>query len=136
MHIQHFNGHCDVDAAEYTCVADTPTGSVRSSADLEVLVPPRFVDPFFEPKQKILDEQEKLKLNCQVNGHPTPLVMGNFRVKADDFDLFLAEIIRSRLGDMHVVLRLAARYFVFFFLHTWSSEIYKWMHACLIFRCW
>ncbi|XP_043238684.1 hemicentin-1-like isoform X2 [Amphibalanus amphitrite] len=62
------------DSAEYTCVADTAAGGVRGSAELEVLVPPRFADPFFEPKQKILDEQEQLSLNCQVNGHPTPQV--------------------------------------------------------------
>ncbi|XP_037079077.1 hemicentin-1-like, partial [Pollicipes pollicipes] len=62
------------DSGQYTCEAETEAGSVKFSTKLNVLVPPRFGDPFHEPRESVLTEHEQLQLDCQVDGYPAPQV--------------------------------------------------------------
>ncbi|XP_061411261.1 obscurin-like [Lethenteron reissneri] len=61
---------CASDAGHYSCVANSPAGTARSTARLNVLVPPRFKTPL---SSAALEEGEDVRFSCQVTGEPFPL---------------------------------------------------------------
>ncbi|XP_078455386.1 obscurin [Lampetra planeri] len=61
---------CASDAGHYSCVANSPAGTARSTARLNVLVPPRFKTPL---SSAALEEGEDVHFSCQVTGEPFPL---------------------------------------------------------------
>ncbi|XP_041784487.1 Down syndrome cell adhesion molecule-like protein Dscam2 isoform X29 [Anopheles merus] len=58
-------------AGNYTCIAKNPAGSAEHSAELMVMVPPRWI---LEPTDKAFAQGSNAKVECKADGFPKPQV--------------------------------------------------------------